>query len=242
MKSAVEPSPSTILSELKLTPDCEQTHQIPLENQPQPATSFSEGMPAPDFERLVVLVPDRDVDETEFVRKLWAILGRRRAQVLLISMVTNRRYGPEAQRRLVTLAAVAQDACYQIETRVIFGQSWTRELDDIARPGDLIVCHAAQQAKPTLRGEAPLADLLQAELETPVYVLTGLYSQAVAPRPPQVLRQGIYWGILCGVLAGFFVIEAGINHLTSRSLTSALLVFIFAVEVGLVSLWNYFLA
>jgi hypothetical protein len=221
------------------SPDAKQTSHPRMDSASIPAAAFSEGMPAPSFSRLIVLVPDRDVDEVAFAHKVWSILGRQPSMVLLVSLVSNGSYGPGAQRRLITLAAVAQEAFYQIETRVVFGSSWISGLKAIVQPGDLIVCHDAQQSRSFLREEVALADRIVSELDRPVYVLSGLYSETVHPQPSRLLRQMVLWGVLIGIISIFFIFEADIQNLTSGTIKSALFILVFGVELLFIWLWNY---
>jgi hypothetical protein len=221
--------------------DAAQATQIQLEHPVIPAELFSEGMTPPEFSRLIVLVPDRDVDEVAFAHKVWGILGRRRASVLFVSLVTNGEYGPGAQRRLITLAAMAQDVFYQIETRVIFGRSWIPGLQEITQPGDLIVCHTMQQSRSFHRQDVPLADRIVTEIQQPVYVLSGLYVEPIAPRPSRFLRHLALWGILIGILGGSFAFEANIQHMTTGWLSSGLIILVFGIELLFIWMWNFFL-
>jgi hypothetical protein len=200
---------------------------------------FTEGMDLPEFKRLVVLVPDRDVDEVRLARKIWSLLPRRRVQVLFVTLVTDSNYGPGAQRRLVTLAALTQDVFYQIETRVIFGPSWTRGLAELVRPGDVVVCHASQQVRSPFRKGAALDAQILEKVKAPVYVLDGLYPEAVSPHPRRLVRLMVSWGILVGILIGFFVFEADVERLASGWLANVLFMMIFVLEVALIWAWNF---
>jgi hypothetical protein len=204
-----------------------------------PDELFSEGMAPPEFSRLVVLVPDRDVDEVAFAHKIWTVLGRQRSSVLFVSLVTNGDYGPGAQRRLVTLAAVAQDVFYQIETRVIFGRSWIPGLNQIVQPGDLVVCHDTQRTRSFLHEDMDLSEMILSRLHTPVYLITGLYPETITPRPSRILRQVVFWGLLVGILGGFFVFEADVDHLTTGWISTFLFILVFTVELLLIWMWNF---
>jgi hypothetical protein len=204
-----------------------------------PAIRYSEGMAIPEFTRLVVLVPDRDADETFFARKIWSLLPRRRVEVLFVTLVTDSNYGPTAQRRLVTLAAITQDIFYRISTRVIFGRSWVQGLAELSRPGDLVVCHSCQHARAMFREDADLADLVVSQINAPVYVLNGVFEDVVAPRPSRWMRQIVLWGILVGILAGFFVFEVDIDRLATGWMSSVLFILVFVVEVLLIWMWNF---
>src|SRR5512133_920082 len=65
------------------------------------------GSALPDMKRLVVLVPDQDVDEAEFARKVWALTSGKQVAVLFLTQVANWRYEAQARRRLVTLSALS---------------------------------------------------------------------------------------------------------------------------------------
>lgn len=222
-----------------LSPDQERNNQPKSESHLLPLLRSAEGATIPEFSRLVVLVPDRDVDEIAFARKVWAILRRRRSSVLFVTLVTDSNYGPGAQRRLVTLGAITQDVFYRIETRVLFGSSWAKGLEEIVQPGDLIVCHATQRSRPFLHAEVALSDSLRERVKAPVMVLSGLYQEVITQRPSRWLRQFVIWGILVGILTGFFIFEADIDRLTSGWLSSVLFILVFAVELLLIWMWNF---
>ncbi len=213
----------------------------PVKADPAPLrpARYSEGMETADFSRLVVLVPDRDVDEAAFARKIWSLLGRRRVSILFVTLVSNSDYGPGAQRRLATLAAITRDVFYQIETRVVYRQSWIKALAGILQPGDLVACHAAQRSGSFPNKGAPLADLILTRASAPVYVFTGLYPEPIQPRPTRILRQIAFWGILAGIIAGSFVFEADIDHLATGWINSLLFIFVFVVEILFIWLWNF---
>ncbi len=224
---------------LQISPKSENSSLVLTESQSLPVSRYVEGMAPPEFARLIVLVPDRDVDETALARKIWVLLSHRRVSVLFLSLVTDSNYGPSAQRRLVTLAALTQDIFYTIETRVIFGNSWLKSLGGVVQPGDLIVCHDSQVSKPLFHKSVPLADLCLSDLHSSIYVLSGLYPETVTPRPSRFLRQAVFWGILVGILGGFFVFEADIQHLTTGWVGSLLLILVFIVEILLIWMWNF---
>jgi hypothetical protein len=204
-----------------------------------PAVRYTEGMALPEFSRLVVLVPDRDVDETLLARKIWSLLPRRKVEVLFVSLVTDSTYGPEAQRRLVTLAAVTQDIFYRITTRLIFGRNWIKGLEGLLKPGDLVVCHTCQQTHTLFQPDVALSELIVSQLKTSVLVISGIFEEVVSPHSSRWLRQIVFWGILVGILAGFFVFEVDIDRLATGWISSVLFFLVFAVEVLLIWMWNF---
>ncbi len=230
---------SDIPSDIGPLPAQGQTSLTRVESQPFQVDLYTESTATPEFSRLVVLVPDRDVDETAFARKIWALVGRRRTSILFVSLVTNSKYGPRAQRRLITLAAVTQDRFYDIRTRIFFGRSWIKGLEEIVRPGDLIVCHSSQRSRSYFGEDTALADLVISRIKVPVCILTGLYQDVASPRSSQFVRQVIFWGVLIGIMAVFFVFEADIDHLTSGWMNKVLFLLVFGVEISLIWMWNF---
>lgn len=199
---------------------------------------YEEGMALPEYARLVVLVPDLEVDENRFARKLWSILPQRKVPILLVSLVADSNYEPEAARRLINLAAVTRDFVHPVETRVMVCGNWLAALRSTVLPGDMLVCHSNQVFRRYLREPVLLEDVILTRLNMPVCVLSGVYDQFISPRPVKVVRRLIVWGLLGIILSGFFLFEVDIDHLTTGWINHVLFLMTFFFEVVMIWAWN----
>jgi hypothetical protein len=186
----------------------------------------------------VVLVPEFDVDETQFARQIWSLVSHQSATaILLVCLVNKYQDGPESQRRLVTLAALTQDSSSSINTRVVNADNWLTGLQGIVQPGDLLVCQAEQKLSMGSFGAQSLAEGLTRVLPYPVAVLTGLWTPT-AKSHSKTSQQILKWVVLLLIVGGFFAAEVNIQKITVGWLSNLLFIAAFALEIG--SIWVWF--
>lgn len=189
------------------------------------------------IERLLVLVPDQDVDTVAFAQKLWRLASPVQLAILLVTVVPNPDYLPAAQRRLLAIAAITRDRQVKVDTLVVHGKTWTEVVQSMRLPNDLIVCHAEQTIHVRFAQSQALAASLVSVLHQPVLVISGLYPW-IKPLRPKWLAQVPYWLILVTVIAGFFFIEGRADQSGSGWMEKTVVVVLFVLEVGLVWVWN----
>ena len=194
--------------------------------------------PLPPARRLLVLIPDQDMDEAEFVRRIWTLASPRHLAVLYLGLTSDAPMEARARRRLATLAALTRDDWVMVQTHLAIGSSWERAVKTVWRPGDLMVCHAEQSEVGGL-WRRPLAQKLVAALQAPVYLLSGFYPQMRLSPSPLIARL-LSWSIPLAILIGFFLLQVQIAEQVQGWLQTALLSASVAVEFGLVGLWNAF--
>ncbi|MCL4560546.1 MAG: hypothetical protein M1281_08025 [Chloroflexi bacterium] len=193
--------------------------------------------PLPEAKRLVVLVPDADFDETKLARRIWALASIRETAVLFLTLVQDGNYLPGAHRRLATLAAITRDARIAVEKHVSYAHNWTLAVREVWQTGDLLVCYEGQTVPQGFFGTTFLVDLLTARLHHPVYLMSGGYQGPVARRS-KTLVQMVYWLSLILILVFFFAFEIDVDRLTTGWINSIFSIFIFALEISLIWIWN----
>lgn len=197
--------------------------------------------PLPLANRLLVLIPDQDTDETELARRVWELASPRHLAVLYLCLTNDALTEARARRRLATLAAVTRDDWVNVQTRLVTGGDWGKGVRGLWRPGDLVVCHAEQMIPDGFIGmwSKPLGQALVATLNAPVYLLAGFY-EALPASTPRRLSQVLSWSIPLLILIGFFMIQVQIEQQVTGWLRTTLLSASVALEFGLVGLWNRF--
>jgi hypothetical protein len=183
--------------------------------------------------RLVVLIPDVDVDEAQVAREIWEMAAPAHLAVLLLSMCAGVSEELHIQRRLVMLAALIRDPRIKIETRIEYGKNWRRGVNSVLEEGDVILCHAEQRVG--LR-QKTLINVLD-ELHVPVWTLSGHYPSSFATRthwPAGVA----FWSVVVAILAGFFFLQIQINNLPLSWAKSVMFYLSVLVEFG--SIWAWF--
>jgi len=196
---------------------------------------YEEGMTLPDVKRLVVLVPNQDIDVAPFSRRIWSLAFPDRLDILLITLPIDPDYLLTAERRLATIAAILRDPRLHIETKVFSSRSWLKIARQVWQPGDLLVCPAEQDISTGIGKHTPLGLALAATFKAPVYRLKGFYQQPKAGLPNWI-KALPYWVILLTTIAGFFKFEATVDASVKGWVGRVLLLVIVAIEIGLIYL------
>jgi len=125
-------------------------------------------------QRLIVLVPDADLDYVAATRRVWELATELGTDIQFIGLYKDPARESTLRRQLVTMTAMVQDGNVSAEAKVEFGNNWVRVVKSNWQVGDMIVCFAEQHAGLLYR---PLSQILRSNLEAPIYVLSGLYPQ-----------------------------------------------------------------
>lgn len=196
--------------------------------------------PLPPARRLVVLVPNADVNEVELAHRIWSLASPRGLEVLFLSLIGEPHEEPQARRRLATLAAVTRDDWTQIETQLEFSRNWLLTVENLRRRGDLIVCQAEQRIPKWGLGRQPLAQAIVSQLNLPTYVLSGFYPKLPAAQPNRIMSV-ILGALALLILVGFFALQVQIDRETQAGLSLVLLSLSVCAEFGLFLVWRQLL-
>ena len=182
--------------------------------------------------RLLVLIPDLEWDYIPAIHRIWELANAQSAGVLLISLCKDARHELSLRRALVIVCAMVQAGRIPVETNVEIGTNWVDVVKRNYRTDDMIVCFAEQRAGLLQR---PLSEILESNLNVPVYILSGLYPQK---SKPNWLSQVILWSGHIGIIIGFFVLQVKIGQLPNDQFQNSLLVFSIIPEFWLIWVWN----
>jgi hypothetical protein len=183
--------------------------------------------------RLVVLVPNQDVDEVALAHEIWNLAFPPGLAVLLLGLCLNPNHEPRARRRLVTIAALIREPRVPVEMQLDFGRNWTPSLKGVLDSGDIVICPAGQQVG--IFRES--LDLSLAKLGSPIITLPGLYPITRKLLPNFVL-QSVFWLVSIALISVFFLVQIRILRISEEWARDILLSFSVLIELGLIWLWN----
>jgi hypothetical protein len=125
--------------------------------------------------RLIVLVPDRRVDEVALGRSIWEMARPQRLNVLYLCVV--RHWGDELQaiHKTTQLNAITNHPAIRVDTMVKAEVGWVKAVKDIQQPGDLIVCDASQKVPERIFWRKPLSQAIADHLHIPVVPITLIH-------------------------------------------------------------------
>ncbi len=193
---------------------------------------FTEDDPLPASKRLIVVLPDANMDLLTLPRRIWNFAAPDCRQVLLMirpCQVANEFHN---QMDLTTLAAMIRDSRVTVQTQLILGQSFKEAARTYARPDDLFVCFAEHQ-EPGFLKKRPLAEVLNQATHLPVYTLKGAVSENVEPISARMID--ILFLALCLVsLIAFFAVQVWIDRNFAGTLKGLFQMLAVFVEVWLI--------
>lgn len=184
--------------------------------------------------RLIVLVPEFEAEPALVARKIQDVAKALESRVQLIGLSKDAAHEPGIRRQLVTLSAMVEDATLFVESNVEFGNSWLNAVSTNWHPGDVVVCFAGQRVG---FGSKPLAQILQSNLNVPVYVLSGIQIQTERKRPAW-LTNVMAWSGSISLILGFFWLQARLIQAAQNELQTILLYGSLLAEAGTIWLWN----
>ena len=202
--------------------------RLDIQLQPSPASISHSDVEA--AHRLIVLVPNADLDYAAATRRVWELAGKLEARILFIGLCKDAAEESSLRRQLVTMSAMVQDGRVYAEEGVEIGKNWMDLIKRNYQTGDMIVCFAEQR---TGLLHKPLSQILRLNLKIPVYILSGLY-----PQKSSLLLQVMAWSVLIGIVISFFLLQVNIVQLQEDWLRNILLILSIIFEFRLIWVWN----
>jgi len=192
--------------------------------------SFPDLQPA---SRLIVLVPSLEVDSTALTRRVWELANSTDAHIQFIGLYSDPAQEPGLRRELVTMSAMVNYGRVSAEADAVFGKDWVDVVKTHYQAGDMVVCFAEQRAGMSRK---PLSQILQSDLNVPLYILSGLYPQndSRSNWPSQIAA----WTGSIAIILGLLVFQAKIDHLGKDWTHTVLLLLSIPFEIWLIWAWN----
>ena len=182
--------------------------------------------------RLIVLVP-ADANFTALTQRIWELSSTLPGNILLISVCHDEAQVISLRRQLITMSAMLQTGNRCVDARVETGSNWIQAVRSEVQADDMIVCFAEQRAGVLNR---PLSQLLQSNLRTPVYILSGLSPEY----PPMTswYSQIMAWAGSIGIIIGAFLLQIQITSSLQNWPQTVLLSLSVIGEIWLIGAWN----
>lgn len=187
--------------------------------------------------RLVVLIPDQDVNEADLARHLWTWAETAELDILLLGSITQ---GDEAyvRRRLTNIASFLRNGRIRVETTLRHQNRWEPALQESSRPGDLLVCHAEQRISYNGLKKYPLSEVLLTTFNKPVYVLKGFYP-GLRVELSLPIGRWISAVVPIIIIIGFFFLQIRIDIDKTGWIGKILFMLSILIEAVLIGLWEH---
>lgn len=193
--------------------------------------------PATDLKparRLIVPIQNIETDLTAVTRRIWDLAASTGADIKLIGLYNDSTQEPALKRALITMSAMLNHGDVYADTETVFGKGCVTALRSRLQPGDMIVCW---EEAPVGIFQKPLSQVLQSDLNAPVYVITGLSNESRSRA--RIGSIAVTWlGFLTIVLGSLFL-QVKICQVAKDGATLLILLST-AIEFWLISVWNKF--
>jgi len=187
--------------------------------------------------RLVVLVPDQDVDEVRFSRAIRSIMRSETTHVVLVTAVNNVESELAARRRLATISSQVSDFYVYVEVRIVWNRSWIAAARQVASQGDLVACPPEMSVRAGLRKREPLDEAITRRLGLKVTPLAGFFDNS-RTSITHSLRQIGYWVVILAIVTVFFVLESDAIQSSQGWIGQVTVVVLMLFELGALFLWT----
>ena len=192
--------------------------------------SFSDLQPV---RRLIVLVPESEVDSALTARKIWELANALESRVQFLGLSKDAEHEPTVRRQIVTLSAMVGDEKIPVESKIEIGNDWLNAVKSEWHEGDVIVCYAEQRSGLTRK---PLSQILESKLNATVYVLGGFH-QEVHVRSSWIFNT-FAWAGSIGIILGFLWLQSKLGQFSTDWAYSTLLYISLFAEAGSIWAWN----
>ena len=184
--------------------------------------------------RLIVLVPESELDLATVARRIRELAGAFENRVLLLGLSSDTTNEPGLRRQLVALSAMVMDKRIFVETKTEVGIHWLSTVKSEWQPGDAIACFSASYPG---FARKPLHQILESNLNSTVYVLAGSHQRERYSASWRVSDAAAWIGSI-GLILGFLWLQIKIVQFPQDWAHALLLYLSLFVEIGAIWMWN----
>lgn len=184
--------------------------------------------------RLIVLVPDSELDPALAARKIREVAKAMESRIQLLGLSVDAAHEPRIRRQLVTLAAMLEDSTIFVESKIEYGKDWLNAVRFHWQRGDVIVCFSEQLSGASGKS---LSRILESNLNAAVYVIAGVGQQKKS-QPSAWLYNALAWSGSIVLILVFFWAQVQLTQPPQNTLHTFLLYLSLFAEVGSIWTWN----
>ena len=182
--------------------------------------------------RLVVLVPDEEIDTSKLLRELADLAVPPVVEILFVGLGHGLSLNGLYQRLNLLVSEARTHTTTVIRKQVVESSSWIKAAQIVARPGDLFVCHIEQRA-------GRVGQELEEITPFPVHLLSNL-RLTVAVRVQRAVTRLVFELLPLVISVSFFWLQAQIDNQLSGLISTLVIILTVLAEIGLVFVWSLF--
>jgi hypothetical protein len=198
-----------------------------------PLQILTEDEPLPSSRRLVVILPDADLDVFTVARRIWDLATPDCRQVLLLTKPYREENEFYSRVNLTSLAAIIRDPRVVVQTQIVLGMSLAQAAGQYLKPDDVFVCFEEHRVPDFLKKNR-LAEILAQKTHRPVYTLKGPVMEKTDPFSARLI-DFVLIAICLASLIGFFALEVWIDRNSTGMFHTLLQIMVVFVEVWVIA-------
>lgn len=185
--------------------------------------------------RLLVLVPDNELDEARYAKKARLLAESHHLPIIFWGLNHEPDMESQMRRKLVTLSGIAGSEKTRTDFKLLSFASWVDALQDELQAQDIIMCPEEFTSGPYLTTES---DGLKSRMKEKVYFVPGVLISAEKVRRETLSWAILNWSGIIFLLVTGFLIEVDFDHQISGLSRTVFQIVILTIEIALLWLWN----
>jgi len=181
--------------------------------------------------RLVVLVPENELDERALAQRIWSLAAQGPLEVLFLALAPNWDAEAHLRRRLATLAALTGDRQVDASTQLACEANWVLAVEKVRQPGDLLICYDRHTSDSWRLQRQHLGAYLSTATNVPAYILVGLVL-GPSPRLLNMVRELLALAASLFVIMAFAWLQIRIDQAMDGGLSTLMLCLTVFVEIA----------
>jgi hypothetical protein len=187
--------------------------------------------------RLLVLVPNEDMDEVRYARKARQVAVANNLDIQFISLNHSPEDEAQARRKLVTLSGIAGTTSITSDFTLRDVPSWLDVIQMEFTAEDHILCPTEINSNSFYPKES---EDLRARLNGRVHFIPGMMTSSDRERIERITRIVLNWAGILTVIAVGFLLEVDFDRQIVGLGKTLAEIAVFAIEIGILWWWNTF--
>ncbi len=185
--------------------------------------------------RLLVLVPDDELDEARYAKKARVLAESHNLPIVFLGLNNVPDMESQMRRKLVTLSGIAGSEKMRTDFKLLSFASWVDALQDELQSQDIIMCPEEFNSGPILTTES---NGLKSRMKEKVYFVPGILISSDKDRRETLSWAILNWAGIIFLLVTGFMIEVDFDHQVSGLSRTVFQIVILTVEIALLWFWN----
>jgi hypothetical protein len=204
------------------------------------SASLSKDNASDHYKRLIVVIPNGELDENKLALHVGKLALLHRANILFLGIIGDPEGYYLLRRRLATLAALVGNKYIKASKEIALEPDWLKSIKQYWKEDDLVVCLASHYIRGFPHRKQSLGDIIDTHLHIPVLSITDIpFTPATSRRiSPKAL---LAWCLSIGIIGLFAALQYQVQQQMNRGTATMILCLSVVMELFLIWKANQYL-